>query len=1826
MRKILYIVFAVLISLFFIFGISYQNNSNSNFQYDGYFIETSNSNKQYFSANSEYRLFKTKNVISFNNTNNEKVQLPTDSFVHFLDGSLSVLKKSAVVDLSNMNKTSFEYYTVYDQTVFTKSGGNYKIAYLDKQLSLKEFIVKISEDKYFVASPSLTVKNGNNSRTFKSGYTELTFYDGDIVKLQNKEEDIQNVPHDMKLYLNDNTYINLENKKIYYNNEAKLNLGEITINSDDNIEILPDENNTQINGDLVKNETKTDNKTNNNNNTSSSSDDNEEEEDENNPGKKKIIHKGDFVDVANGVVDAPEMEADPNTPDVVEENEKIKDPVYEVEEFSVSADRVTASISITDVDKVLVGNTSVKIIRLDDNQLIYYEQDSRKLIQIDVGTLKPETNYVLIMNSDYKKNEMTYNKDFIQKTFVTSGLGVNLEKKYVKTTNAKYSIAKSDYSKVESVTYELFDNTIKSTTPVANGTVDFTDSASDSGLTFNGLSPDHEYLLKLYNYVYDMSLLNDNEDLEKFMTLKTRPNIGDASFSVNKQVNKYIVSLNNVTDLDKGVKQYRAEVYNAETNQFVTSRVANTNANIEFDIDENLLSSNLVYRVYAYLIFNDNEMEYEIPIGSDYINTNGIDVPVITFYRDQVTFERIKGRILITDNGKRIDAAREIVVTYQNEAVSGSEEEVQYNVAMEGNTAVLEFDKNNLKADSVYLFTVKAYISYHDGNGYELSTISQFKIRTDIPKTMTVDYVNLTSQSRNDSFKATVQLRSLDPEEDTTLEASVMRGIKILFYSAKYNKETDCISSNGCWTYTLFDDPDNINDHNDYNSALKDKLYDHSLVITQDTLNIPKSSITYGQYYLEIASDGAFDYTIHPNILPIESTPLTISANTGSGGGINQTNPVTVKSILKDGSALYPELNDNTQTGFSVKANLTRTECYVQSVTYTVYDGISKKKVATFTKNINGSTGSLPWANIYFSKDGLDQDAEFIDESFLRGKPYYFQFSYKYRESGTGFSFSENGTTKECSGELIEAESGFTREYETEKQAPTFTAYQSNRDEENVYFNYIYRDVDDAVTGTKEVVVNVNGRPTTQTVDAHMLYWYKDSDTTDYYGIEIFKNDYNDNNEKTLAIPLSSGTVSGYYSYILKKKGAAAVTSYPINYTFSTVIGSSYDFSGITYRLEKGNNVANIILINSADIASRIISADVTITDRAGITPTTTLRDLPVENNTIMINFSEIKQFKSTAERTINIVPSVKVYYDAGIYGIQSTDLGYGYAFQYSNGKYYTFSKTQRLGIDKENFEILQPDQTKQIRISKKSSPSVRTNLYYFLRNSYTYFNINDAETRISIKQVNAFDSNCISANACDFNFDQIYPTMTITRTAAGVSTGYVYANIVGVEEEDIPNFEVHIDLYKCENDICSSLNNTYQNLTPNVTKQMSLTDFNSSSKITIEGLEQETKYRIYYHYYLNGSGPLDFYFSNSRDYSYYSEIKTSNNIGIRNVYATYSADRVANTRELLISYLVNNLDGVDGIEYQIYTLNSNNEKLDATYPDQNGLPTTLFISDDTDMEALLETRTTLNGPVYKRVNIDMMLSSGGSYYIDILPYVYHENSIEKDYLTGVTGVKFNFTIPEPVINASIQKNSENQYFARVYFSDYYNAFKDNTSYTIKLVDGSNSTPLSPTDGSPIDAREVLFYNVTGCTSTDCYVEVTYNYEIDNVLAYNSQSGTTYINYLQDVYDLSINSSADILIGDVSAVATSNNGIVRLRFSNSYKVKDINLIRYTVYGNGGSIVANSNGVVPTWRDENTTTPFTDLEIALQSGQVYTINLQFYRNGEFIDSSVVTYAK
>ena len=90
----------------------------------------------------------TKMVLSVGNEANELLEqttIPTESpdvtipamiewFRDKKSTSISVFKKSAVLDLNNMDQKSFQYYTVYAGSVFNKQGSDYKISYLNKQL------------------------------------------------------------------------------------------------------------------------------------------------------------------------------------------------------------------------------------------------------------------------------------------------------------------------------------------------------------------------------------------------------------------------------------------------------------------------------------------------------------------------------------------------------------------------------------------------------------------------------------------------------------------------------------------------------------------------------------------------------------------------------------------------------------------------------------------------------------------------------------------------------------------------------------------------------------------------------------------------------------------------------------------------------------------------------------------------------------------------------------------------------------------------------------------------------------------------------------------------------------------------------------------------------------------------------------------------------------------------------------------------------------------------------------------------------------------------------------------------------------------------------------------------------------------------------------------------------------------------------------------------------------------------------------------------------------------------------------------------------------
>ena len=1704
MRKIFYLISFVVLVLVFVFAFTYYNKKSYFFQNDGYVIDTMTGSKQYFFDASEYKI-NSKGVVSFLNSSNETKSINDDTFVHYMDGSISVFKKSAVLDLNNMDQKSFQYYTVYAGSVFNKQGSDYKISYLNKQLSFSDFLIKISNNKYLIASMNLKIRVGETEQVVKSGYIELTFSDGNIIKLQNQEIDIQNISASIQVLVNDDIIINPANKKILYKDKEKLNLGEITIDSDDNIEIIQDEP-AKINETNDSSNNNAGNNGNGNNNNGNKANNND----------KKIIHQGDFDEVTSGIVDAAQIEIEK----IVEDNAAIKDAVFTITEFDVTANSVLADISVTDEEAVLTGTLYIKIIKADTNEVVYYEQDNSgsSLIQIEVMTLSPETNYILILNRDYIKNEITYNKDFIQKTFVTKSLGIDVSKDYLRPDEASLNLIKHDYSKVSRVSYELFDNTTQE--EIKSGEAEFNDS-NKVNLDFLNLLSNHHYTITLHDFVYGNTIINSNSSNYYFAfdTLKTKPKTSTTTFSVDKKNSKFIIHLNNINDIDAGITSYRSDVYDNSTKQFVTSKTSSTNADIQFNVDGTLINRNTNYIVYTYLIFNDNEMEYELPLGSELVNVTGDEGPVVTFYSDEITWERIRGRIVIQDPNNTINTSSKIYVSYQNLSVGVEPLVEQYDISMSGDTGVIEFDKNNLRGSDTYLFTVKAYVDYHDGDGYSLVDIAKFNVQTGTPNKMTVQYVDKTEDNKKDSFYVECKLKNYSDDKPTELEAKSMKSIQFKLYSINYDKATECEASNGCWVQRYFDQ--NIDDNNDYNSSLKADYYDKTFKVTQDTLGVSTDQITYGQYYLEIT--GAYDYTDYKNDLPIVlDEPILISANNASGSITNKSIPVDVKTIYNNGT--YDFLYDTTQIGFEVTANII-SPVIINNIIYQIYSADNGNLIQEM--NIASEDGSVPTAVFNLSNSQSD--------SLRRGASYFFKFIVNYTIDNDSMSEqSVNSMT-----------------FTTRKQEPLIEIYQSNRVGSNVYFNYRYKDIDSAVVGSK-------------------LYYYKNNDSKILNSINLVKTDNND--ERVLEIPFTSGTLNGYVKRKLQPDLPEEKFDL-IRFYFFDVIS---DIGNINYTIQDGNNVSYIVFNGLNDIQKRsIVGVDIKLTNSKS---TLYLQNKMMDTEQkIAIPYASIKSLRSNNSSDIDYIePTITVYYDTNIYGINATNLGKGFANQLINYTYLLFDT----GFFAYNINSFDPV-NKNISIKNVNNANNTMNLSYSLDNGYMVVN----GEKVSVKQLNTKNAACNgSSDECHFWFSEIKPTIQISEDV-GITTFGFGGEITGIDDSYLDSFKIFVDVYKCDDNSCVGAENVKSLL-------FTLDQFQNGETV-ITGLQKDTYYRVYYYWRNQSGNNNNFFFINSSDDNYFSQFKTSSSAGITGAYAYYRSSYVFNRRELVISYNVSITRGYDGVEYEIIYNN-----------DENNLESAMDIPAD-DIATI--SANINNGRYVKSVDISNILEAGKLYYINIKPY--YMNGTQKIYLNAINNIKFNFIIKNPTISISRTSDiNENNFSIRVILKDLNNALAGANNYRVYASSNGVETFI----GEAISGTASTFNDVT-CSGDSCDIIVKYNADFKN----NGE-------FVESSYSYNISLLSNIFIGRVAIVSIPDTSKIRVSFVDSYKLTSVNKIMYTIYDSDFNVVTSKDDFVPVW-GESSPSIYVDLLENVPSG-FYTLQLQLYCEDELVGNATLDYIK
>ena len=1082
------------IGIMFFLGIKRYNESFSNFQYDGYVIDnTTNttSSSYYFNKDAKYKVVPQKNVVSFDNSDNVEVSISDDSFLHFNDGSISVFKKSVVLNLEELNEPVLHYYNIYNGSIFTKVGNGYQINYLNQKLNFSNFMIKVSDNKYMIVGNDITIEHGDKTERVTDGYVEFIYLDGNIVRIKNQNLEIQNISDDLTIK-SGNSKLDLESKKVFLDDTLKLNLGEMTIDSDDNIDIVPDDVNTTIdNPDLIDPNTGKAINPNGGVNGGSGGSGNggsgggsgSKEEKEKNVYTPNVNISGLRDGVINTSIDRQE--------EIVLDNVTVPDPTFELKDFFPTQYGVSAKVTITMPDSNAVeippdSSIVISIVDIKKNQVVYTKSVSGSEHYIEVldavDVLNAATNYAFIVHASYNKNGVGYEKDFIQRTFMTDSLGLYLEKVYVKPDEFSIAVKKETGSGVTSYKYRLLDENGGEIDGVQESNERNIANISTDELKFDTrIEPNKKYRVKITEITNSKSGTLHETDMKSpiyldITTLKRDPTFKSTSYvqTTNKQSGKFSFHLKDVTDPDNAVQEYRVDLYNVATGELVASRSSSVTGTIDMFVegkDSNdpnaIITRGVVYVANIVVVVNDNEKVKEYEIGrTNNITLSGLVGPVASLNIPTINFESAEGTLIIQDENETLDPNSSITIVIEGSEAGGADAQTQI---YELSSYAPDMDRKrtigvhffDLKQDTYYRVSVYGVVDYRETNqaNYRTVCLATFNFNTKAAISFKANWLP-TSTNGNSNFS---QYIALSPGSfgTPTWEAGTFTGLYLRFYNVdSYNREAPCNENNSCFQALLEDTRLTEN----WVSSLSERLYNpngvenvsgniNKILITEDTfLNDPKygganknlkNYIKWGKFYLELYE--AYDYTHFKNVIPIEDNVSEVAVN--SNNNDDPLNGTEVTPILATPSSTY---DGNTIIGYKVcpmvDSGIINS---ITSVDVSIYhDGESYALTDLFTDSqIESMMDNNKCLRIMF-EDFENKPAARELLHYYRGG--YFNFTLKVH-------YLKSDNTEGVSEESI------TDVQNPPKQLPFAYAYLSKRDDNRLIFGYDIVDIDESI-------------------------------------------------------------------------------------------------------------------------------------------------------------------------------------------------------------------------------------------------------------------------------------------------------------------------------------------------------------------------------------------------------------------------------------------------------------------------------------------------------------------------------------------------------------------------------------------------------------------------------------------------------------------------------------------------------------------------------------------------------------------------------------------
>lgn len=934
--------------------------SSKEFYSAGYIINstTTKSDKYYFNDNTIYK----ENVFgeyTFKDVDNKEVSTSKDNFIHYLDNSLSFMKNGVILDLDNFNEKIVPYYNVTDKIILKYNNGGYTIETNDKTLVFGNILGRITDNKYIILGSDIRIKLSGNEEPVKGKYFELLFVEDGIVKVENNEGSYQTTTEGTTIFVGDNIKIDLSTKKVFYGEEEKLTLDEMTIDGNENIDIDTSKVKEENKGNDSDSNNNTNNQENNNGNKPNDTDKNENNNNETNGEETVEIKKEVSVDLVKALVDINSL---------------------------------NATIQVIDTANAIKGNLILTLYDVDNNKTTYTKilSTSSDLQEVVVNSLTPNTNYYMSV-----KDSEDY--EYLARNFRTSSLDLSLKREMVTTNSVNYSVDFSNDDNIKSATVSLYNekNEIINSYTIDNG--------NDTSIEFSGLESNKTYSVILDNVIFKNTSYSKIYTINSSVqTLKEKPTIGNISVKANEENKTFELIMEEPEDKDKSIQNYIYKIYDVDTleeNNIDTITPVYTFSTINLKnevlkLGENGLQTNknYVYKVTVRYYDNYKENEIDTSLSGPFIIAG---LPTITFEEKEIDFNSVHLLLTLKDEGCTVpipgricyDDTNGFIIKYRG----GRDTENKYisNITFDPETLTYDLKVSGLSENTTYTFEVWGNYDLHNDKGLQINKIlGTYQVTTAGMESLTMSNWKLNNYSNELPISVNTELIATIPSS-TIIDK--LDSFKIKLYKGSDVSEEllgsyDVIGNDNIKTnyynksFNINSSQFGITDINNLRELSGGKLsryYTIEIADAYDSDKINKFNIQNNTFKYEIPAILLLeDEVSSPEVIVEEITKK--QAESGEYGDFN------VLGINK-------YLSSSTVVGYKVTANFDKNkiQSYFQGnnpiVELNFYANMDGKTIEK--KTINFSEDET-YTTYFFLKDGTDYNT--TDKDLRRGNTYTF--------------------------------------------------------------------------------------------------------------------------------------------------------------------------------------------------------------------------------------------------------------------------------------------------------------------------------------------------------------------------------------------------------------------------------------------------------------------------------------------------------------------------------------------------------------------------------------------------------------------------------------------------------------------------------------------------------------------------------------------------------------------------------------------------------------------------------------------------------------------